>query len=198
MSDTAGAAISTSLGGGFRKTGNRRARNTEAKKDVKSMKAPKKGTALPGEVPRLILQSQWDTADQHKDDYAWLEKNADVGNSHCGLDFTQIKRTNKNLLYAVKFAFLLETVRNVREAQGITTDVLDFSDLLESPGTVGQHVLKPRLNMLTIATKQFPFLTSFAVDLKELSKHLDKGWFKPEAPPTAMSSFADLATMIVI
>ena len=84
------------------------------------------------------------------------------------LRFTQVSATDANLLYAVKFKLLLETVRNLNVANGDSPKVLDFSALLDSAGSVSQHVLRPRIHMLRLATQPYANLRSYARKLSEL------------------------------
>ena len=162
------------------------------------MKSTSSTDPTKGEVADTILAGQWAIADSHRNDTAWLTENADCDSPECGLDFTQVSATDANLLYAVKFKLLLETVRNLNVANGDSPKVLDFSALLDSAGSVSQHVLRPRIHMLRLATQPYANLRSYARKLSELLTTLDKPfhwnfWQKeaPEMPPTATNSFTD-------
>ena len=184
-------AMDTTLGGRFSR--DTKKQNAE-KKERQSMQMKSTSSTDPtkGEVADAILAGQWAIADSHRKDTAWLRENADLDSTECGLDFTQVKATNANLLYAVKFKLLLETVRNLNVANGDSTKVLDFSALLDSAGSVSQHVLTPRINMLRLATQPYANLRSYARKLSELLTTLDRGAFWQEAlPPTASNSFTD-------
>lgn len=180
----------TSLGGSFVTKENKRDRfnraQKELRKDLLMMKSKSKSNKppaqpSPGELADVNLTGLWSNADLNRNNNEWLMEHANMRDNECGLDFNLVGKSNANLLYAVKFNMLRETLRDLR---GTT---LDFS--------LSPHARKPRLEVLKIATQPYANLRSFANELEALSDKLTTDHFLPwqrtGLPPAAMSSFTD-------
>ena len=114
----------TSLGGSFVTKENKRDRFNRAQKELRMMKSKKKSNKppaqpSPGELADVNLAGLWSNADLNRNNNKWLMEHANMGDNECGLDFNLVKPSNANLLYAVKFNMLRETLRYLR---GTTLD----------------------------------------------------------------------------